>query len=118
MKFFSVFFTGSLAFLACIPFAGGLSKERADGVAEFFRRMHKPINFAAEVGAGNDRSQLQILGRLALAVAVFIGLMVLLPNPTSGRVTIVILAATIGAVALVMMWLGRSGPRKIPPPPR
>jgi SSS family transporter len=106
MKFFSVFFTGSGAFLAALPFAGGLSKERAKGVDEFFRRMHTPIDFGKEVGEGNDGSQLTILGRLGLGVGIFVALMVALPNQTAGRLTILALATVISIVSVSMIWIG------------
>ena len=106
MKFFAVFCTGTGAFLAALPFAGGLPEEREKGVTEFFRRMHTPIDFAREVGEANDASQLTILGRLGLGVGLFVGLMVALPNEAAGRLTILVLAAVISLVSVSMIWIG------------
>lgn len=106
-KYFAVFCTGSLGFLAALPFAGALSEERRKGRDEFFRRMHTPISFAREVGDGNDGSQLSILGRLGLGVGLFVAMMMALPNETSGRLTILALAGAICLVSGSMILIGR-----------
>lgn len=104
-KFFSVFLTGSIAFFIAIPCTRELTQERAEQVAEFFRRLHTPIDFEMEVGTGNDSRQLKMLGLLGLFIAGFIGLMMLLPNPAEGRVVILILTGIIGAISALMLWV-------------
>ncbi len=72
-------------------------------VGQFFDLMHRPVDFAAEVGESNDRTQLVILGRFALVIGVFIALLLLVPNDPTGRLCILGLAlflATVGAVML------------------
>ena len=70
--------------------------------------MKTPINFAEEVGEGNDLSQLTLIGRFGLAVTGFIALMLLIPNPLQGRVTILVLALTIGAISVLMLKAGKA----------
>ena len=56
--------------------------------AEFFRRMDKPIDFEAEVGDDNTARQALAIGRLTIAFGAFILLLVLIPNPLAGRLSI------------------------------
>lgn len=55
---------------------------------EFFRRMNTPIDFEAEVGDDNTARQSLAMGRLTLAFGGFILLLVLIPNPLTGRLAI------------------------------
>ncbi|MEX0329791.1 MAG: hypothetical protein AB3N64_00075 [Puniceicoccaceae bacterium] len=107
-KFFSVFGMGTVAFffsalLGESPDAGYRSR-----VAEFFRKMHTPIDFEKEVGAGNDLSQLRTIGGIGLGVSLFVLCLLFIPNPVQGRLAILLLALFLGGVSLLMRWAGRT----------
>lgn len=68
--------------------------------------MKTPINFRAEIGQGNDASQLRVIGLFGLAFAAFIALMLFIPNPIEGRLAIAALALIIGGISAFMIRTG------------
>ena len=62
---------------------------RAAGeVREFFRRLDTPVDFEREVGQDNSALQARLIGRLACTYGGFVALMVFVPNPLIGRLSI------------------------------
>ena len=107
-QFFGVLGTGTFGFLISMLFAPAKTSTHRRMVDKFISNMKTPINFAEEVGEGNDLSQLTLIGRFGLAVTGFIALMLLIPNPLQGRVTILVLALTIGAISVLMLKAGKA----------
>ena len=106
-QFFSVFVAGTFGFLISTLFAPAKTSEHRTMVDEFFKTMKTPIDFEKEIGEGNDLRQLTVIGRFGAAVAVFIALLLLIPNPIKGRIAILILALFIGAISALMIRAGR-----------
>jgi hypothetical protein len=74
---------------------------------EFFARRDRPVDFAAEIGEGNDGRHLRIVGVFGAAIGLAV-LLLLIPASSAGH------AREIGAVALstlgisgLMIWSGR-----------
>lgn len=105
-KFFGVLGAGSLGFLLSIPFAPAVGSPHRNMVDDFIMTMKTPIDFKTEVGKANDLAQLKIIGRFGVAIAVFIALMLVIPNPIGGRLAIAALALIIGGVSLLMVKAG------------
>jgi hypothetical protein len=57
--------------------------------------MHRPVDFAKEIGEGSDRKQASALARLCTAYGVFISLLALIPNPMTGRLSILFCGGTL-----------------------
>ena len=93
VKFFGVLAAGSLGFLVSIPFAPAKGSEHRNMVDAFIENMKTPIDFETEVGESNDLAQLKTIGWFGAAIAIFIALMLILPNPMGGRVAIAVLSA-------------------------
>lgn len=106
VKFFGVLIAGSLGFLLTIPFAPASGTAHRNMVDAFITNMKTPIDFDAEVGQSNDLAQLAVIGRFGLAIAVFVALMLLIPNPIDGRYAIAALALIIGSVSALMIKVG------------
>jgi len=70
--------------------------------------MKTPIDFETEVGEGNDLAQLNVIGKFGAAIAIFIALILFIPNPIEGRITIAALALVIGTVSVLMIKAGSS----------
>ncbi|NNE59136.1 MAG: hypothetical protein HKN36_13600 [Hellea sp.] len=102
-KFFGVLTAGSLGFLISIPFAPAKGSTHRTMVDKFITEMKTPIDFKAEIGAGNDLAQLKTIGRFGLAIATFIGFMLIIPNPVGGRIAIAALALIIGGISALMI---------------
>jgi uncharacterized membrane protein YccC len=68
--------------------------------------MKTPINFEEEIGKGNDRAQLKVIGTFGAAIAAFIAAMLIIPNPPGGRLAIFSLAFIIGSVSCLMIKAG------------
>ena len=105
-KFFGVLAAGSFGFLISIPFAPPKGSEHRNMVDQFITTMKTPIDFDAEIGQGNDLAQLRVIGWFGAAIAVFIALMLIIPNPVDGRLAITTLALIIGSVSALMIKAG------------
>ena len=105
-KFFGVLAAGSFGFLISIPFAPPKGSEHRNMVDQFITTMKTPIDFDAEIGQSNDLAQLKVIGWFGAAIAIFIALMLIIPNPVDGRLAITVLALIIGGVSALMIKAG------------
>ena len=106
VKLFGVLGAGSLGFFLSIPFAPAADSAHRAKVDSFIKTMKTPINFETEVGEGNDTAQLNVIGKFGAAIAAFIALMLIIPNPLEGRFVIAALALVIGSVSALMIKAG------------
>ena len=84
--------TATLAFLATMPLWKGVPEPEREKVETFFERMHRPVDFATEVGEANDALQLRMIGWFTTGMGVFIALLLIAPNEAIGRVAIASIA--------------------------
>ena len=101
------FLTGTGVFLLSALFWGRTSSHYRVQVEAFFATMHRPVDFATEVGQANDSTQLRLMGRFAVAVGSFVLLLLFAPNPASGRLAILGLAAFLIGVGLFMLFAAK-----------
>ena len=80
-------------FFATMPLWGGVPEPEREKVESFFERMHRPVDFAAEIGEANDALQLRMIGFFTLGMGVFVALLLLAPNEAVGRWAIAAIAA-------------------------
>lgn len=106
-QFFGVLGSGIFGFLVSTLFAPSRYSAHRHMVDEFFTNMKTPIDFEKEIGESNDLIQLNAIGRFGMAVAGFIALMLLIPNPLEGRIVILVLAAIIGVISVLMLKAGK-----------
>ncbi|MDP0498306.1 MAG: hypothetical protein Q7Q73_19105 [Verrucomicrobiota bacterium JB024] len=97
---------GTLGFFVTRLFWRRTSESYRRQVEGFFTKMHTPVDFEREVGEGSDHRQLILMGRFTLAVAVFVALLLLLPNPWSGRLCILALAAGMAMIGSTLCLIG------------
>lgn len=78
-------------------------------VDKLFDDMNTPVDFEREIGAEHDNShqQAKTLGTLALIYGCGILLLVLIPNPLSGRLAILTCAVLMLGIGTVLMMAGR-----------
>lgn len=76
----------------------------------FFKQLHTPVDFANETGGANDARQMRLVGGLALGLAAFVALFLLLPNDASERLQITSIVLGIGIVGGLLTYLGRVYP--------
>jgi Na+/proline symporter len=74
---------------------------------EFFRRMRTPVNFEKEVGNDNTADQARVLGKLACAYAIFIMLLVFIPNTLFDRMSILACALLPFGIGSGLMYYAR-----------
>jgi SSS family solute:Na+ symporter len=99
---------GIAVFLASVPFWKTASEGYRLQVAEFFRRMHTPVDFEKEVGEANDGGQLSIIGLFSTVIGCFVLLLAALPgNDLSGRLAILFVGGTVSGVGGLLMYTGR-----------
>lgn len=81
-------------------------------VDRFFRNMRTPVDFEKEVGNDNSAVQARLIGRLAVAYAVFIALLLFIPNPAHGRMAILGCALFVGGIGTVLLIYGAARTRR------
>lgn len=107
--------TGTLAFCATMPFWRTAPDSYRAQVTAFFTRMHTPIDFAKEVGEGNDGRQLRVVGWFAIAMGGAICSLSLMPvaeNSLSDRLGILFVGGFVAFVGGLLMLGARSFDRK------
>jgi SSS family solute:Na+ symporter len=91
----------------CPPDGEALAREQ-----EFFSRRDRPVDFAAEIGEGNDGRQLRIIGTFGTALGLAI-LLLLIPASSAGHAgKICVVAISTFAIGGLMIWLGQRADRK------
>lgn len=92
------------------PSEEALARER-----EYFGRRDRPVDFAAEIGEGNDGRQLRVVGSFGTALGLAI-LLLLIPASSAGHAgKICVVALSTFATGALMAWLGfRTGRAKTP----
>ncbi len=103
----TIFATCCLVYLGSGFFWRFASAEYRARVEAFFQRMHTPVDFEKEVGGANDLSQLKILGGFTATMGVLLFLLLLIPNPASGRWLIAALAGSVSLSGGAMYFKGR-----------
>lgn len=78
----------------------------AEATKAFYRKMFTPVDFAKEIGEADDGAQMQLIGRLAMVAAGLVLLLVLFPNPLTGRLSILAVSLSIGLVGALMNYFG------------
>lgn len=108
-KVYTNFSVGFIAYLLTIPFWKYDRADYAGEVKAFFDRMLTPVDFAKEVGVPNDLRQLKIIGFFAATIGALICTIVLIPNPTIGRLGILFVGGFVLAVGLMLALAGKRG---------
>lgn len=80
----------------------------------FYTKMHTPVDFEEEIGIPDDHQQVFVVGKLALLVALLLFLLVFLPNPWTGRLSILAVSLSVAIVGGLMVRSGRKNLRKGP----
>jgi len=104
MKVLIVGVSGTVGFFLSYFFRHTDNEAVRQQITAFYTRMHTPVDFAKEVGAGNDRQQMLVVGRLALLVAVLMLGLIFIPNPLWARGCILALSASVGSVGGLLLW--------------
>jgi Na+/proline symporter len=111
-KGFIVFFTSVAAFMISTLFYKSSPEEYKKRCEEFYTRMHRPVDFEKEIGESNDTNQMNVIGLLAVATSLLLMLLLLIPNPLSGRICILSICLFILFVGLFMVGVARFRARK------
>ena len=73
---------------------------------EFFARRDRPVDFAREIGEGNDGRQLRVVGAFGTVLGLALLLLLLPPSSAGHEWKIAVVAATTVAVGTLMLWRG------------
>jgi len=105
-QLFIIFPCGVLGWLVTIPFWASAAPEQRRRTADFYAAMHRPVDFRREVGTGNDFRQFKLVGIYVIVTGSLMLLLLLVPNPPSGRWLIGLIAGCILLLGIVMWRLG------------
>jgi Na+/proline symporter len=95
----------SLVFLGSGLFSRAPNPPRAKEIETFFASAARPIT-PGEIGA-EDGAGIEKTGRLCVAYAVFISLLILVPNQLSGRIKIMFCGVFVGLVGWLLVRYGK-----------
>jgi Na+/proline symporter len=108
--FTSVMFNSAVGvgwFLLSCLFAQTRSAEETQRVNELFVRMHTPVDFHAEEGAGSDNLQAKVMGILCMIYGGFVLLLIAIPNSFVGRMCFVFCGGTIAGIGAALYFASR-----------
>ena len=109
-QIFLIMSAGTLGFFICMPFAKSNKPEHDKKVDEFFTTMNTPVDFEKEVGQANDLRQLKLLGTFAIALGLFIALLVIPAKNLLGILCPLAVGGTLMILGSGMVYLGRAKP--------
>ena len=89
------------------------SPEYRARVEEFYARMNRPVDFAKEVGTGNDFRQFKMVGLFVMIAGGLLMFLLLVPNPLRGRMTILTIALFVLLLGFLLYRLGVRSFKKI-----
>lgn len=99
-----IFIFGFVGTLICLPFYKRSPQAYKAQVEAFFERMHRPVDYKAEIGLSRNYAQLLILGRVSVLTGMVLGLLLLVPNTFWGRMGVLFVAGfsvVVGALLLM-----------------
>ena len=102
-KFFVTAPVGFVSFIACSFFWKRESVQYRQQVADFFKKMHTPVDFAKEVGHENDFTQLRIVGVFSIILGLFIGVLMFLQADWSGCLKVLVVSGSICLIGVLMV---------------
>ena len=105
----------TLGFLLTLPFWKTSSTEYHAKVERFFKNMHTPIDFAKEVGEGNDLSQLNIMGAFAIIIGGFICALVVITQPQApmqSRLGILFVGGFVALVGILFVYAAKQSKQR------
>lgn len=104
---FLTFLTGSMTFFLSMLFWEKSSPIYQKQVAEFFQRMHTPVDFEKEVGQANDLKQLVFVGIFAMASGIMILLLLPFAGSADGALQVTFIGLSVALTGLIMWGIGR-----------
>jgi Na+/proline symporter len=102
-----IFIAGILATLVCIPLSRFENSRNRKQIEEFFKTMRTPVDFAKEIGQGNDHQQAKLVGYSTLFIATSASLLLLLPNNWADRMVIALFSGGLGGIGLFLVYYSR-----------
>lgn len=103
-------FMCSAWFLGSCLFGRRRSSREVERVDKFFEQARTPVDFDREIGGANDAQQYRLLGLLCLIYGGFTTLLVLIPNPLTGRMAILACGGSVLAVGALLFWKSKQPP--------
>ncbi|MBS14940.1 MAG: hypothetical protein CME19_25545 [Gemmatimonadetes bacterium] len=97
---------GCISTAICVVLSRLNNAEYEEKERVFFETMARPVNYVSEIGESFDGRQLIVMGNASLMLGGLLGLLILIPNPLSGRL---ICGAVAGTIALIGFLLRRRG---------
>ena len=112
IQFFGNVLVGSAWFVGTTLFWNQTSPKYKADIETFFTRLNLPVDFDKEEGAhnSNDARQQAVIGWLAVAYGIFVLLLVLIPNPLTGRLAFVGCGGLVLAIGAALVRSGRATP--------
>lgn len=97
-----IFLFGGIATLICRIFYEQSTSSSKSQAESFFQQMLTPVDFAKEVGQSNNYEQLHLVSLAVIATGGLMHLLLLVPNPWTGRLGVLFVAWFILLVGLLM----------------
>ena len=102
-----VFAGGLLGTVISVLFSRFSSETHQQREKAFFDQMQVPVDFEKEIGGANDASQALILGRIIACLGGLLCLLLIIPNPASGRLIIFLTSVALVGIGGLMIWAAK-----------
>ena len=101
-----IFVFGAISTAICVLLSKRNSEDYEAKEDAFFETMDKPVDFEAEIGGSFDGRQLIVMGNASLTLGSLLSLLVLVPNPLTGRLLSAGVAGTILIIGAILRKKG------------
>jgi hypothetical protein len=101
---------GCAWFCGSCLFADARPIDEKDRVNAFFKTLQTPVDFEKEEGPGSDNLQAKVMGILCMIYGGFILLLILIPNPWTGRIAFAFCGLMMLGIG-IGLYLGSKGRR-------
>ncbi len=102
-----IYLAGGIGLLISLPLWRYVKDRDKKNIADFFKRMHTPINFEKEIGNSNDHIQLKMVGVSSLIMGAMVTTLLLVPNDFEQRLQILFIALFMGIIGALLTLKAR-----------
>jgi len=97
---------GCISTAICVALSKWNSPEYEEKERTFFETMSRPVDYATEIGESFDGCQLIVMGNASLMLGGLLGLLILVPNPLTGRLLCGVVSGTIILIGYLLRRRG------------
>ena len=107
VKTFIILFSSIFGYFIAIPFYAQSSEAYKTQINDFYQQMKTPVQFTNEVKESSDQFQMIVIGRFGLLLSALLAFLLVLPNESWARISILGLATFIASISSLLIITGK-----------